>query len=361
MTHYEERLERDLSLIREKLSGLAESVSTALELACRALFTSDEKLAHQVVLGDLPINRASRDLDKTCHRFFAVHLPSAGHLRFVSAVMRVNLELERIGDYAGTICKESTQIGHRPNQAIGTDLEQMATASRAILSQALQDFQEGNAEQARLNADKGREVTRGFERVFKALVEEEGRLPAAELLYYLVVFTRFCRVVDQARNICEETVFAITGEPKAPKSYQILFLDEGNSTLGPMAEAIARKHFPNSGVYSSAARQAAETLDPNLGSFLESRGISSNDLTPTALDPAADLSGFHVIVSLQGTVRSYVETIPYQTIALEWEVDGTPTSDGGATTEELEHLYRALVHQVEDLMATMHGDEVPPT
>ena len=98
----------------------------------------------------------------------------------------------------------------------------MATASRAILSQALQDFQEGNAEQARLNADKGREVTRGFERVFKALVEEEGRLPAAELLYYLVVFTRFCRVVDQARNICEGTVFAITGEPKAPKSYQIL-------------------------------------------------------------------------------------------------------------------------------------------
>lgn len=360
MTHYEERLERDLTQIKDKLTELADDVTTALELACRALFTSDEKLAYQVVLGDLSINRASRDLDRTCHRFFAVHLPSAGHLRFVSAVMRVNLELERIGDYAETICLESIQIGHRPNQAIGPDMEQMAAASQAILGQALEALRDGNVEQARFGMEKTREVTRGFDQIFKGLAEEEGRLPAAELLYYLVVFTRLNRVVDQAKNICEETVFAVTGESKTPKSYQILFLDEDNSILGPMTEAIARKNFPRSGVYSSAGRWAAAALDPSLGPFLESRGIPSSDLTPTAIEQVADLTGFHVIVSLQGPVKSFVDAVPFQTIALEWEVEGIPSSEGGATTEQLEQLYRTLAHQVDDLMTAMHGDEVPP-
>ena len=68
-----------------------------------ALLTRDRELAAEVILGDLPINREVRAIDALCHAFVARHLPSAGHLRFVSSVLRLNVELERIGDYAVTI------------------------------------------------------------------------------------------------------------------------------------------------------------------------------------------------------------------------------------------------------------------
>ena len=97
MSQYEARLERDLGRIRVEIRDLAEAVQVSLETASRALFAGDHELSYSVCLGDHPINRASRALDKACHGFIAVHLPSAGHLRYISAVMRANLELERVG------------------------------------------------------------------------------------------------------------------------------------------------------------------------------------------------------------------------------------------------------------------------
>jgi phosphate transport system protein len=106
MTHYEQRLERDLSRIKQHLASLAESIEAAVEDAVHALLTGNGKLANTTVLGDQSINRASRALDRMCHGFIALHLPSAGHLRLVSSIIRGNLSLERIGDYAVTICRE---------------------------------------------------------------------------------------------------------------------------------------------------------------------------------------------------------------------------------------------------------------
>ena len=357
MTHYEQRLETDLAHIREKLADLADGVETALSDASRALFASDETLAYKVILGDLPINRASRQLDKLCHRFMAVHLPSAGHLRFVSAVMRVNLELERVGDYAATICRESVQIGHSPKGTIGQQLERVTGEARDVLRQAIASFTSGDTDQAKRDIEKAREVARGFDEVFKSLADEEGKIGIQELFYYLNLFNKFGRVVAQAKNICEETVFALTGQPKAPKIYRILFLDEDNSTLGPMAQAIARKNFPLWGEYSSAGRHAGDAIHADLGRFLADRGLELITRSPSALDSAADLTDYHVVVSLQGPVKSYVDTVPYQTVALEWDVGDPPAAVQADTIAQFETLYRTLALQMRDLMVTLHGEE----
>ena len=356
MTRYEERLEKDLANLKGELADLAGGVETELGHASHALFTGDAKLAYQVILGDLPINRASRQLDKLCHRFFAVHLPSAGHLRCVSTVMRANIELERIGDYAVTICRESVQIGHVPRGVIGQHLERMSEEAQSTLRQAIAAFTGGDPDEARRDIQRAREVARGFDDVFDSLADEEGKIGAKELFYYLVIFNKLARVVAQAKNICEETLFALTGESKAPKSYRVLFLDEDNSILGPMAQAIGRKSFPQWGEFTSAGRRAAEAMHADLGRFLADRGVELASHSPMALDPAAALADYHVVVSLQGPVRSYVDSIPYQTSALEWEV-GEPPVGAGDTTASLETLYRTLALQVRDLMVTLHGEE----
>ena len=86
--------------------------------------------------------------------------------------------------------------------------------------------------------------------VYAELMANDDREAVKNVLAMFAVFTQLKRVADQAKNVCEETVFAATGDTKTPKIYNILFLDEDNSCLSQMAAAIARKNFPGSGVYT---------------------------------------------------------------------------------------------------------------
>ena len=93
MSHYEARLESDLDQIRKDLAVIADQVQKALKDAVHAVMSGSPERASDCILGDLPINRAVRKLDKTCYGFIALHLPSAGHLRWISSVMRINIAL----------------------------------------------------------------------------------------------------------------------------------------------------------------------------------------------------------------------------------------------------------------------------
>ncbi|WP_291997354.1 PhoU domain-containing protein [Candidatus Accumulibacter sp. ACC012] len=159
MSHYEERLERDLSLIKQQATLLAKRVDAALAAAVRALLSGDDKLAYATVLGDQRINAENRKLDKMCHAFIGVHLPSAGHLRLMTAMIHANVALERVGDYAVTIARESVHLAKRPDALIKREVELLAGESRQMFKQAMCGFIDGNAEKARatmIMADQGR-------------------------------------------------------------------------------------------------------------------------------------------------------------------------------------------------------------
>ena len=78
MSHLEERMEADLNYIREWVWNIGEDVEEALRNAKKTLILRDPELAYEVILGDHPINRASRRCDRLCHRFIARYLPGAG-------------------------------------------------------------------------------------------------------------------------------------------------------------------------------------------------------------------------------------------------------------------------------------------
>ncbi len=359
MTHYEERLERDLSRIKQHLSMLAEQVESALTDATHALLSANDKLAYATALGDQFINRSSRALDRMCHGFIALHLPSAGHLRLMSAIIRANLALERLGDYAVTIARESVQLSRRPEGLVARELELMAGESRQMLKQAVEAFSEGSADKAKATMGMADQVERTFDSVFTDLVAEGNQLSIKDLFAYLVVFNMLERVSDQAKNICEEAVFAATGEGKAAKIYRILFLDEDNSVLGPMAEAIARKNFPGSGEYRSAGRQAAATVDPKVAGLLQERGIELGDRKPIKLDLSKqELAEYHVIVSLQGPAKSYLESVPFHSTLLDWDVGSLPVGlPDDQARQRYEVLYREIAVQVSNLLTTLRGEE----
>ncbi|MCB1033830.1 MAG: hypothetical protein KDD47_08365, partial [Acidobacteria bacterium] len=219
MSHYEARLESDLQKLRQRSHAVGTRVLEAQRRAVQAILHGDRTLAYETILGDLAINREIRSIDKACHAFVAQHLPSAGHLRFVSSALRLHIGLERIGDYAATLCRLAVKLSSPPPAAMVGDIQLMADQSQRVLKQALKAWDEGNAELARGTIGMAKQAASAYDKTFADLLREgqEGSRPIGDLFALQVVLNRLDRVVAQAKNICEETLFAVTGETKAPK------------------------------------------------------------------------------------------------------------------------------------------------
>ncbi len=355
MSHLEARLEKDLNQIRDLVHKQAKTVAQNVRDAVHALQTGNRKLANATVLSDHPINRRMRKIDRLCHQFIAVHLPSAGHLRLLSSAIRVNIELERIGDYAVTISRESLQLAAPPSGHMAIELERLAGEAQLALGQSIDAFERLDASAARATIRVVSQLDANMDAVYGELMANTGQQAIKDLLAVFVIFTQLKRVADQAKNICEETVFAATGEQKAPKVYNILFVDEDNSHMSQMAQAIAAKAYPESGRYTSGGRNPAQELSPALAEFLQAHGVDTAGMAPSGLDlTQLELAHQHVIVSLQGPVSGYLPEVPFHTVTLEWDL-GEPPEAGDQQRQE--ELYRALALEIKDLMELLRGEE----
>lgn len=359
MTHYEERLEQDVERIRRRVVEAARYAERAFAHAVEAMIEGDDSSAFEIVLGDHPLNREIHALDALCHAFIARHLPSAGHLRFVSSVLRMNVAIERIGDYAVTIGRESVQLSQRPTDELCRDLKMMAEQSRSVLAQAIRAFEERNAELARGTMAMAKQVDISFDNVFGDLIDagDADERPLTDLFALLITLNRVERVSDQAKNLCEEVLFVETGETKEAKVYPIAFVDERNDTLSLIAQAIAQKAYPGSGDYHSAGWDPADGLDPGFEAFMDQRGHPTDGMEPRPLKSLRDLSRFHLVVGLGADPRPHLGSLPYGTIVQVWDVPPVPEGlDRERTDSVLMERYREIAARVEDLMNVLHGE-----
>jgi phosphate transport system protein len=361
MGHYEERLERDLGILRGELAKVGSRLDTAVADATRALLTKDHPLAAETVLGDQHVNRATRRIDHLCHVFVARHLPTAGILRFVSSVLRLDIALERIGDYAVAIAREAVQLKAPPSSRVAANLEMMSEQARTMLGQSLKAFLERNAEFARATMEMETQADRLYRRVYEDLLDEgeKGAAPVGDLFALLVCFNRLERITDQAKNICEEAVFAATGQAKQPKVYRILFLDERNAGPSVMAQAIAKKAFPESGRYDGAGWDPLPGLDPDFVAFMARHGHDISGVRPKKLDPGYEaLRDYHVIVALECGAEERIPELPYATVLLDWSEEIQAVGRKGELEDNhREQIYKLLAPKIRDLMETLRGEQ----
>ena len=171
-SHYEERLQRDLDWIRTMVEEIGIQLVATIDNACNSVLQLDRKLSADTVIGDFVINRQTRELDRLCHAFVARHLPSAGHLRYVSSVLRLNIALERIGDYAATISRTAAQLTDKPPETVARDIETMSEQARSMLADALKSFNERDVTLANNVLTTARQFVPYFDRVFDDLARE---------------------------------------------------------------------------------------------------------------------------------------------------------------------------------------------
>jgi phosphate transport system protein len=346
MSHLEERMESDLNYIRQWVWKLGEDVEEALRNAKKVLVLRNPDMAYDVVLGDHPINRDSRECDRLCHTFIARYLPGAGALREMASTIRINVVLERIGDYAVTICREALQLEGPLPERFSIRIDSLADDAIEILSASRAAFREGNAERAIALMQAAKRMEGRMDGFYEELFAEDDRMDAHTMMAIFVVFNMFKRVADQAKNICDQTVYAVRGVAKIPKVYPILFLDQRGSGVGQLAAAIGRHSFPDSAQFTVATPGGSDSLNPELGEFLSKTGLPDTDLETEPLEALEhDLSNYIVLVSVNGRVSQYVHKVPFHTSALNWSIPN------GADDAERYRMLRREIHELVTLLA----------
>ena len=149
VTHLEASLQRDIDLIRGKIQDMAHRCEQALTTCVKALQESNRQLAYSVILRDRHIDEFENQIDRVCLEFIVRQQPVGSHLRFVYSTIKINAELERIGDYAESIARQILKLSKYDLKAFHARFVEIANLSIPMLHAAVQAFVEQNAELAR--------------------------------------------------------------------------------------------------------------------------------------------------------------------------------------------------------------------
>jgi phosphate transport system protein len=203
----------ELEELNHRLLEMAGFVESAINRAVRSLVEQDRELALQVIRDEPQINRMEMEIDGLVTRLLALRQPVARDLRFLTAALKINTDLERIGDLANHIAERSLSLMHHPLVRPLTDIPKMASIVQSMLLKCLEAFVRGDAELARSVLMSDDEVDRLRDHVFTELVETMQRDPGTVTAAVGLIFVarNLERIGDHATNIAEDVVFLIKG------------------------------------------------------------------------------------------------------------------------------------------------------
>jgi len=206
--HFEEELEALQNRLLE-MGGLAEE---RVRAAVQGLVTREPMTIDQVQRGDEPINRLHIEIDERCFRLLALHQPMAGDLRGIVAAVKINSDLERVGDLAVNIAEAAARaVTHPPVKRL-IDIPRMAEVAQAMLRDALDAYVRRDTVLARavLNADDELDALKT--QVFRELLTYMLQDPATvEPSLDLILISRHLeRIGDHATNVAEDVIFMVS-------------------------------------------------------------------------------------------------------------------------------------------------------
>ncbi|OGO47310.1 MAG: phosphate transport system regulatory protein PhoU [Chloroflexi bacterium RBG_16_64_43] len=208
------RLERDIARLNEDLLALGSIVEQATLEAVESLKQRDFETSRRIVRDDREINRRRFAIEEAVLAVIATQQPVAHDLRHLTAVLDVVTELERMGDYAKGIAEINLRIGEKPLIKPLIDVPRMAEKAVAMLHSALGAFVAGDAVRAREVPNADDEVDQLYNQVYNELVmymiSDPRTIDGAT--YLLWVAHNLERLADRVTNICERTIFLVTGE-----------------------------------------------------------------------------------------------------------------------------------------------------
>lgn len=199
--------------LKDKLLAMAALSQQALEFSLEAYLTGDMGLCTHVHELETAINAAERDVDQMAHDLLAKEQPMAIDLRFILSVIKINGDLERIGDQATNIAQRAESLQDLPQISLPIDIPDMGDKVRIMIRRAIQALLEADAKLAESVLAMDDEVDEMNRSVHKELVEVMQQHPvvSSQALNAIIVARNLERSADHATNIAEDVIFWVRG------------------------------------------------------------------------------------------------------------------------------------------------------
>jgi phosphate transport system protein len=203
--------EDDLRALKNRLLSMGALVEERARQAVQALMERRMELAEQVIAGDQEVNDLQIEIDDRCLKLLALQQPMASDLRLITAAMKINADLERIGDQAVNIAENAAQLLAHPPLKPWLDLPRMAEIAQQMTRDALDAFVRRDPALARSVLERDDEVDQLKDQNFRVLLTymmaDPGTIERA--LALILVARNLERIADHATNIAEDVIFLV--------------------------------------------------------------------------------------------------------------------------------------------------------
>lgn len=206
-------LDREIEKLKKHILTLAALVEQCVAQAVKSVSERDEELAHKVIDTDEEIDQLEVDTEEDCLKILALYQPVAIDLRFVVSVLKINNDLERVGDLAVNIAERTLAIASRDPIQQPYDLTEMAAKTQTMFRHSLDALMNMDTRLAHQVGACDDEVDMINRQMFTLIQDAIKRNPEQVqlLINYLSVSRNLERIADYATNIAEDVIYMIDG------------------------------------------------------------------------------------------------------------------------------------------------------
>jgi len=207
-------LVHDLDRLKKEILAMGAMVEESINRAISALVNRDVALARQVLEGDDAIDRKEVEVEDMCLKMLALHQPVAVDLRYIIAVLKVNNDLERMGDLAQNIAERALFLATHEPIEVDLDFSRMVELVRRMVGQSLDALVNQDPVLARRVCVQDDEVDRlqkhMFEMLQSVMIKDPRTIERA--IHVISVSRHLERIADSATNVAEDIVFMVEGD-----------------------------------------------------------------------------------------------------------------------------------------------------
>jgi len=205
---------REIGRLNKHLIELADTIEEQVSLSVHALSDQDQLKAQRVIDADTEVDKAEIEMEEDCLKLLALHQPVANDLRQIISVLKINNDLERIGDHAVIIAEEAINLTKLPKVIIPDELLELSKTAKLMLKKSLLAFVEDDLDVAKDVLNTGQSISQLANKIYASEVSLIKYAPedAEQRLSILKVSRQLQRVADHATNIAEDIIFSMSGE-----------------------------------------------------------------------------------------------------------------------------------------------------
>ena len=212
--HIYKTFDLELKELKEKLLYEGGLVEKAINSAIKALLERNSELADKVIDDDPIVNALEVEIDEFCLKLLALRQPAARDLRFITTAIKINYDLERIGDMAVNICERVQELNQEPILKPYIDLPMMAETVQTMLKESLEAFVGEDVTAARKVMKDDQMVDQLLDQIFRELLtymmQDMKTISRATRVLFIAKYLE--RMADHAVNIAELVVFLVEGK-----------------------------------------------------------------------------------------------------------------------------------------------------